>query len=394
MMTRMLVRCGFAALLLTFGGASIVAILLAQPGAPASPPAPATGRILTVKGPISPDLIGPALMHEHLFIDFRVQRDTPEGWALAGRTRPTAAGAVRLYHAPLTMDILGPVKLGAPNRDNHVLDDETLATEEVMEFRRRGGGTIVDVTSIGLGRSPERLRRVSEATGLNVVMGSSWYQQGFVWEDVYDRPVESLTEDIVRDVTVGVGTTGIRAGVIGEVGTFDPSKPGERKVIQASARASRLTGAPISIHIARGRREQLRVLDVLAAEGADLTRVAMGHSNPIANDPALLEQILDRGAYVQFDLLGDFPWVGMEMSDHDVAMAIVSLVEQGHLERILLSHDVCTKADLKAYGGSGYSFIAEYFLPYLKRQGLTDAQIHTIVVENPKRLLTFAAPRS
>jgi phosphotriesterase-related protein len=80
------------------------------------------------------------------------------------------------------------------------------------------------------------------------------------------------------------------------------------------------------------------------------------------------------------------------VADSDVARGIVEMIKAGYTDRILLSQDVCTKLQLKSYGGSGYSYIVEYFLPYLKRLGVTDAQIHTIMVENPRRVLTFVAP--
>lgn len=351
------------------------------------------GQVMTVNGPISPDQLGMTITHEHVFIDFTVPDDTPERWAAANRTRPVGATAVGLYNAPLTMNILSAVSLGAVNRDNWLLVDEQVAIDEVTEFKRRGGGTIVDTTSIGLKRDPLALRRVSSATGLNIVMGSSWYRKGWHSAELDRRTVESLTEEIVRDITVGVGDTGIRSGIIGEVGTEgNPLVPNEIKVIRASGRASRLTGAPVTLHTSALLKEQPKVLDMLAAEGADLKRVIVGHSNPIANDLPFMKQLLDRGVYVQFDTLGRSPSVRTRLTDSDVAKGIVELIKAGFNDRILLSQDVCTKIQLKAYGGAGFSFIQEQFIPYLKQLGVTDVQINTIMVENPKRALAFVAP--
>jgi len=133
-------------------------------------------------------------------------------------------------------------------------------------------------------------------------------------------------------------------------------------------------------------------VDLLADEGADLKRVIVGHSNGIANDLPFMRTLMDRGAYVQFDLLGKSPTVRTRLADSDVAAGIVEMIKAGYVEKILLSQDVCTKLQLKAYGGSGYSYIVEYFLPYLKRLGVTDAHVHTIMVENPRRVLTFVEP--
>ena len=341
------------------------------------------GRVMN--GPIDPNELGHTLMHEHIFIDM----DDAE------RQGASALGVTdfAFYHAPVTIDTLGAIAMGAPNGDNRLLADEHVMTDEVLEFKRRGGGTIVDVTSIGLKRDPRALRRVANVTGLNIVMGASWYQKVWHPQDMDDRSIESLTDEIVRDVTEGVGDTGIRAGIIGEVGTVgDPLVAN----IRASGRASRITGAAVTLHTSAELREQPRILDLLAEEGADLRRVVIGHSNGIARDLEFMEQLLARGAYIQFDTLGreQTPRRVRLASDTDVAHGIVNLVKAGHLDRILLSLDVCTKIQLKAYGGTGFSYIQEQFLPYLKQLGVTDAQIHTMMVENPRRVLTFAAPRS
>lgn len=364
------------------------------PGAPSVPDM--AGKVMTVAGPVPPEQLGHTLMHEHLFIDFSVPFDEPDRWRLAGRTRPTGATQVGFYNAPLTMDILGAVTLGAANRDNYLLDDEKTAIAEVAELKRHGGGTIVDVTSTGLGRRPEALRRIAQATGVNIVMGSSWYARGWHPAELDVRSIESLTEEIVRDVTIGVDGTNVRSGIIGEVGTgAGPLSPNEIKVVKASGRASRLTGAAISVHAPGLLKQQPHVLDLLAGEGADLSRVVLGHSDFLADDLPFARQLLDRGATIEFDLLGRPTTVRRRWpSDIELARAVVDLIKAGYTDRLVLSHDICTKTSLKAYGGTGYSYIEETFLPYLKRQGVTDAQINTLVVENPKRLLTFVAPQT
>lgn len=372
--------------------ATAVAALVAQ--GPSIPNL--AGRVMTVTGPIDPAQLGHTLMHEHLFIDFTVPDDEPEKWRMAGRTRPLGATDVQFYNAPLTMNILSAVALGKPNRDNWLLNDEKAAISEVAEFKRRGGHSIVDVTSVGLKRNPEGLRRIARTTGVNVVMGASWYTKAWHPADLDGRSVESLTDEIVRDITVGVGDTGVRAGIIGEVGTSNnPSDPTESAVIRASGRASRLTGAAVSLHMLGMLRQHTKVLDLLASEGADPSRVIVGHSDPIANDVPYLTDLLRRGVYVQFDLLGKPPLITRTRpTDVEVAATIVALIKAGFVERLLLSHDICTKTSLKAYGGTGYSFIEEMFLPYLKRQGVTDAQIETLIVANPRRVLTFTAPQA
>lgn len=350
---------------------------------------------MTVDGPVAPARVGRTLPHEHLLLDFSLPVDEPERWARAGRRMPVGATDVLFYRTPLRLDMLSDVVHGRMNHDNYVLDDEALAIREAGEFKRHGGGTIVDLTSIGLGRNPEGLRRIARATGLNVVMGSSWYTKGFHPADMSQRSVEALTGEIVRDVAVGVGDTGIRAGLIGEVGTTGgPLTADEIRVVRASGRASRLTGAAVSLHTAARLHEQGRILDLLAAEGADLSRVVVGHSDPIADDLPFLAGLLDRGVYVQFDVLGRPPLITRNRpTDAEVGATIKALVDAGHVNRILLSQDICTKTSLKAYGGTGYSYIEQMFVPYLRQLGVPDGQIRTMVVDNPTRVLTLVAPR-
>lgn len=365
--------------------------------ATAAPPIPnLAGQVMTVNGPIPAERLGQTLMHEHIFIDFTVPDDEPDKWRMTGRTKPVEGEALKIYEAPLTMDILSAVLFGAPNRDNWRLDDEKTAIKEVADFKRHGGGTILDVSSIGLKRNPSGLRRVSKATGVNIVMGASWYTQAWYSKDLAQRSIENLTDEIVRDVTVGVDGTDIRSGIIGEVGTSGaPESPIESKIIRASGRASRLTGAAVTVHALGFFKKHAMILDMLEDEGADLSRVVLGHSDFLAGDTAYLIPILQRGATVQFDLIGKSALLTRaRAADPEVAKTIIELIKAGYTDQILLSHDICTKTSLKTYGGTGYSFILERFVPYLKRQGVTDAQIATMLVENPRRLLTFVAPQA
>ena len=356
------------------------------------------GKVMTVRGPIDPDELGPTLMHEHLFI------------ALYRAFEPghyTPATEWALWEQELTMDKLDLARDRKPIRDNWLLVDEQTAIDEALEFRHRGGGTIVEVTSIGIRRDPMAMARVSHATGLNVVMGAGWYQKLYHPADMDQRTVEDLTDEIVRDVTVGVGDTGIRSGIIGEVGIEGaPITENEVKSIRASGRASRATGAPISFHRGGRGRERLTVIGILGEEGTDLSRVIFGHSDPIATDTDLMLELLSHGVYIQFDLLGrvgvplryapdgdDLQSFSTSAGTAAVADAIPRLIDAGYADRILLSQDVCNKTHLKRYGGTGYSFIVEKFLPEMRSRGVSEEHIQTMMVENPKRILTFVEPQ-
>ena len=343
------------------------------------------GKVLTVNGPIDPDDLGTTMMHEHILARFDNPSSDP----------PSEATKLTFYNRPLTIDMLGAVlNMGYRNKDNLILGDEQMAIEELRDYERQGGNGVVDVTSIGLARDPQGLRRVANATQLHIIMGSSWYTKNYHPKDMDERSLESLTQEIVRDVTVGVGDSWIRSGIIGAVGTVgNPLTPNEIKVIRASGRASRLTGAAVSLHTTAGIREHEKILDLLQAEGTDLERVIVGHSDWLVKELPFLKRLLERGVYIEFDRLGDLSRLRKETRGHvDVSRGIVELIQMGYLDRILLSQNVNRKVDLKAYGGLGYAFVHELFLPLLRRLGVTEEQVEMMVVTNPKRVLTFAAP--
>ncbi len=370
-----------------------------------------TGRVQTVRGPVDPGALGTALMHEHLFLDLR-KTHLPHVLSveLPGRSEPILtsedfpATELALWEAKVDVGNIRAAKDAEPIADNYILADEGVAVAEVMEFRNSGGGTIVDVTSIGLKRDPAALLRVSEVTGLHIVMGTGYYQRVYHPLDMDQRSVEDLTEVIVTDVTEGVGGTGIRSGIIGEIGVNGgPIRPNEEKSIRAAGLASLVTGAPISLHRGGVGSERHQTLDILEEIGVDLERVILGHSDEIADDMGLMLELLERGPYIQLDLigrdevvrsidvLGPEEGLGPSVTARD-AEAVPRLIEAGYEHKVLLSHDVCWKTHLKRYGGFGYSFIPERFIPHLLNMGVEESSIETITVSNPARILAFVPP--
>ena len=357
------------------------------------------GKAMTVRGPIDPEELGVTLMHEHLFV------------AVLKKVAPNENTSVTdfvLWDQKLTLENLHLARAEKPMADNWVLSDLRVAIEEAMEFRMMGGGTVVELTSHGLRRDAVGLLKVSNATGLNIVMGSGWYQKLYHPADMDRRTVEDLSSEIIRDITEGVGNTGIRSGIIGEVGVEgEPIEPNEIKSIRASARASQATGAAISFHHGGSWREKFETIAIMEEEGVDLSRVIFGHSDPIAGDMPLMLELLGHGVYIQFDNMGRVT-VPLDLKPPRqthaagrasainalVAEAIPKLIEAGYVDRILLSQDVCTKVQLKRYGGTGYSYLLETFLPHLRARGVSDEDVRKMMVENPKRVLTLAEPAS
>jgi phosphotriesterase-related protein len=337
------------------------------------------GRILTVTGPIDPSAAGETLMHEHIFIDFKAPPPMMPPPAGISVLRPSTP-------APSTPAPAG--RRGGGGGGGLTDYDESLA--EIIEFKKIGGGTIVDVTNFGLTRDPDALLRVSKASGLNVVMGAGWYQKALHPPDMTDRTVDELTDIVVRDVTVGAQGTRVRSGIIGEVGiNGNPLVENELKSIRASARAARLTGAPMLLHSFASPAEMMQALDIIASEGVDLTRVVMGHSG---RDISASRPFFERGVYVEWDYMGQSGQMTPERANQ-IAATIASAINAGFADKVLVAHDVCTKPQLKRNGGGGYTYIATMIVPALKAKGIGDETIRKILIDNPRRVLTFVAPQ-
>ena len=294
------------------------------------------------------------------------------GWVL-----PHEHTAIALWHIPNRWDYW------------ELRRDEPLIVEELAAFRAAGGGALVDLTLDGVGRDPEWLAALARATDLQIVMGSGWYRGAhYPAETLVDRrSVDSLADEIVRDATDGVGATGIRSGIIGEIGSDKPwLSAQEERVHRAAARAARRTGLAITTHAVQST-VGLDQLTVFEAEGADLSRVVIGHADSYPSLDYHLA-IAERGATVEFDFLG-MSFSPLERhGEGRIVDNLRELLSRGHVERVLLSQDVCHDSQLRRYGGNGYTYLAETFLPRLRAAGVSEAEIRTITVDNPRRLLT------
>ena len=344
-----------------------------------------SGMAHTVLGPVAPAELGPTTTHEHLLIDFTVMFHPPA----------EASERFRSFQ-PVTIENLGWVRYDPyRNKDNLEVLDEDLAISEALLFKAHGGRTIVDATTIGIGRDPRALARIARATGLNVIMGAGYYVDAAHPENMDGRSEADLGAEMTADIITGVGDTGVRAGIIGELGCSWPLTENERKMLRGAAAAQTETGAAVLIHPGRNERAPFEILDVLAEAGADIGRVIMGHLDRTILDPDGLVDLAERGSYMEFDLFG---WETSYYSLSDVDMPndaqrigyVKGLVDQGYAERVLLAHDLCTKHRLSRYGGHGMSHILENIVPRMRQRGLSDEDTHSMLVANPARVLPFA----
>ena len=350
------------------------------------------GKAQTVLGLIDGSELGITLPHEHFFIDSRCYM-----------TEPTDPEEKKLAHQKITLENLWYARSHNFNsEDNLLLDDDELAIREAMYFKEAGGSTIVDLTCISSGRNPTRLVNVAKVTSLNVVMGTCYLIARSYTPEMHidSRTEEDIAEEFIRDITVGVGDTGIKAGIIGEIGISIPMREGERKVLRAAGLAQQETGAAINIHPGGCQDSPFECIEILEEVGADLSRVAfshMGRTFPISARGSR-DRLAGKGCYLEYDGFGfdvTYPTQTAEMCPYDrpndaIRITIIKeLIEDGFLERVLISQDVAWKVILRAYGGGGYSHILKSILPQMRAKGMTEEQINTILVENPQRILTF-----
>ena len=343
-----------------------------------------SGKVQTVLGTVDPSTLGMTSMHEHVFIDFVCMYAPPE-----------EAHGRRLAESKVGLENLGWVRYDPfRNRDNLELLDEKTAIYEIGLFKAAGGTTIVDATTIGIGRNPQALVNVAKVTGVNIVMGAGYYVDMVHPGGMDDKSEKQLASQMIEEVTVGVDGTTIRAGIIGELGCSWPLTKNERKVLRAGAQAQRVTGAAILIHPGRSPRAPFEILDVLEEAGADISRVIMGHLDRTILDTKTLLEFADRGSMLEYDLFGwESSHYSLEAYDmiHDGQRLdyVQLLLEHGHQDRIVLAQDVFSKARTFTYGGYGYGHLIENIVPRMRVRGIQENHIHQIFVENPARILTL-----
>ena len=347
------------------------------------------GNAMSVLGPLDPEVLGIVLSHEHILVDMT-----------AYFVEPTESTEKRMAYEPVSVENLYWVHTHLMgNRDDLLLNDEELAIKELLRFKLAGGNTVVEMSCIGLGRDPCGLQRIARATGLNIIMGAGYYVSCSHPPELKVKSEQEIADEIVKDISSGVGDTGVRAGIIGEVGCSMPLDYSERKVLRASAIAQRMTGAAINIHPSRSDELLLEAVEILEKSGADLTRVVISHSGHFPFSKETIKGLAKRGCSIEFDTFGH-PALPIECFTHEKTLLempsdvqriyyIRELIEEGFLDRILISQDCCFKHKYVKYGGFGYAHIIEHIIPWMRQRDITEEQIHAITVENPKRVLTF-----
>jgi phosphotriesterase-related protein len=336
--------------------------------------------------------LGFTLPHEHFLIDCTVDFTEPK--------RPRDKEQA---YRPVSFENLSWVRSHIfSNLDNLCLDNVSMAIDEARLFKDVGGRTIVDVTSNNIGREPETLMGISKEAGINVIMGTSYYREASyrVEDCIESRTEEAIADEFVKEITEGADDKGICAGIIGEVACSWPLTDSERKVLRAAAMAQQQTGASISVHPGFYDEAPLEIIGVLREAGADIGRVIIDHMGETIKSHSARFRLAETGCSLEWDRFGsdgEYPFYSKGSpnmlpdipNDPERLNQILQLISEGHLDQILVSHDLFLKIELTHFGGGGYAHILHNVIPLMRDKGISEKDIHTITVENPKRLLTF-----
>lgn len=344
-----------------------------------------SGKVQTVLGVIDPGEMGITLAHEHIISD-----------GTAWFVEPSEATEKKMARAPVCMETLWWIRYHwFQNYDDMLMLDEEEAVAELRHFQWAGGRTVVEMSNIGLGRDPQALARISRRTGLHILMGCGYYFAASMPKGFEAKTEEEITQEIVRDITEGVGDTGIKAGYIGEIGTSWPIDPREVKSLRAAVRAQQLTGANLNIHPGQAEQAAFEVLRIIEEAGADLTRTTLDHIDRAVREPENRLKLLEKGLILEYDLFGREGYYPLQQryidlpTDHQRINEIMELIQAGFIRQILISSDIWNKHQRRKYGGWGYDHILRNVIPRMRVKGMTQEQIHTLLVENPRRVFAF-----
>jgi phosphotriesterase-related protein len=315
----------------------------------------------TVRGAIPTAALGVTLMHEHVFVlSPEIMANYPEGWG-----------------------------------DEDLREQQ--AVDKLNALKAAGVDTIVDPTVIGLGRYIPRIQRVAARTDLQIVVATGVY----TYNDVpmyfhftgpgtaLDGP-ETMVDMFVRDITEGIAGTGVKAAILKCATDLPGVTPGVERVLRAVAQAHRTTGVPITTHTHAHSRRGLEQQRIFAEEGVDVSRVIIGHSGD-TTDLEYLEELIAAGSYLGMDRFG----LDNILPFADRVDTVARLCERGYAERMVLAHDASCYIDWLpetalpvALPNWHFLHIHNDVLPALRQRGVTDEQITTMLVDNPRRIFS------
>lgn len=339
------------------------------------------GKIQTVLGPIAPQQLGRTLMHEHVLCDIRAPQSRADND----------------LGPEITLENVWQLNYGRGIKRagrKYMLDLEDIATREVRMMKHDGGDAIVELTCGGLSPDPAGLKRIGAGTDVHLIMGCGHYVNDYQDPGNHRRTVEDFAGEMIGQILRGAWGTEVHAGMIGEIGCSAPWTATEKRVMQAALLAAAETGAAINVHPGRDPDQPQEVADFIKAARHPTDRIVISHIDRTIFDETRLLKLADTGVTIEFDLFGqESSYYGLsdiDMPNDATRLRLIrALIEHGHLDRVVISHDICYRTRLASFGGHGYGHIFRNVVPMMKKRGYSEGEIDTILVRNPRRLLTF-----
>lgn len=341
--------------------------------------------IETVLGPIDRSQLGVIAPHEHLFIDLTFEA-----------IMPNTEEACELFESPVEINNIDVLRRNPfLVKNNMVLEDFDTAVYEMRRFKKAGGTTIVDLTNIGIDRDLKKLRDVSKQSGVNVIAGCGLYTGLTIPEPYRSMSAEKIADLMIDEIKNGDPETGIKPGVIGEIGTSEVLDEIEIRGLRSAAWANLETGLPIYIHTYSWSQASLEAIDILTKEGVRPDQICICHLD-VEFDYDYLCKVFDTGVYAMFDNFGkeyyftkqDAVFAGGPFAmDLDRVRMIIRVIRENHTDRLMLATDVCVKSLLHTYGGWSYDHIFTNIVPMMANEGISEADIDMIIRQNPERFI-------
>lgn len=344
--------------------------------------------VQTVLGPISPNALGSTLTHEHVECD------------ITNFLAPPPTGFNDVFEKKISLETIGYVRqFPYSSLENMRFCDEAsryAVKKDFLLYKKCGGGSIVENSSIGLKRNLELMVEIQKEIGINIIAGTGHYLHNHQSKSDLNMSVEELTDLYTKEITIGVDVPNVgqvKCGFIGEVGSEYPLHDFERRAIIASAHTQQSLGCGVSFHPGFSQKAPFEIVRLYCEAGGKPEKCVMSHVDLMLMDEENLLEFAKLGTYVQHDLFGmecslfQFSTEIDMASDAQRIKRLLLLIEEGHLDQLLISHDVHSKHRLTSFGGHGYHHIQMNIIPRLLAKGLTPEKIEQITVKNPANWL-------
>lgn len=313
-----------------------------------------------------------------------------------------------------TLGALPQEKLGRINAHEHLfidsgqgvvkdpdfrLDNVEFAVKDITEWRDAGGGALVDTMPVSAGRNVGKLIKVSEATGVPVVVPTGFHKSYYYWPDHWrnryseDEMVELIAAEIEQGCDLNeyqgpiIRRCTVKAGAMKVAGQYNYVDVIMKKLIHVVGRVHRRTGCPVFVHTERGL-ECFELVERLNDAGVPSRCVLVCHMDRNA-DLWLHRKLAQTGVFLEYDTPSRFKY----QPEAAVVGLMRKMIEAGFLDRLMLGGDMARRSYLKAYGGGpGYAYLLTHFTQRLSEEGFTDCELAAIWQHNPFRWLTSGRP--